>query len=115
MKKPPAYFVPRLIKEFGYPETTVNRVAEALAQFQEPLASAFINWWESGVLPTIELEGYTISRLQKERGMNPIAAFLTLDWIQREPEKALRSLSKKWREIPPWGRTRNHDSNTQEM
>jgi hypothetical protein len=40
------------------------------------------------------VEGYSIERLMKEFGMNPIAAFLALDWLIRDPDTA-RALIKR--------------------
>ena len=34
----------------------------------------------------------TIQRLIEQHNMKPIAAFLTLDWLSREPEAAIASL-----------------------
>jgi len=41
-----------------------------------------------------EIEGYSMNRLLTEHNMTPIAAFLTLDWLMREPAIALASLNK---------------------
>lgn len=48
----------------------------------------------------VEIEGYSVQRLKDKHSMNEIAAFMTLDWLSREPEKAKASL-QKGRELPP--------------
>ena len=48
----------------------------------------------SGVLEDLTVEAYSVTRLKKEHGMNELAAFLTLDWLKREPEDAKASLAK---------------------
>lgn len=44
--------------------------------------------------PEINLLGYTVETLKINHGMNEIAAYLTLDWILKEPDQALHSLEK---------------------
>ena len=56
---------------------------------------AFLQWWQTGVLDrTLEIAGYTLTRLIHGHAMSPIAAFLTLDWLDREPENAKASLGR---------------------
>lgn len=84
----------RLRKEYGYPPKGAELVARQLSQLNPKLFDEFMRWWESGKIPEIEIEGYTLTRLMREHRMNPIASFLTLDWLLRDPEKAKASLEK---------------------
>ena len=86
--------VHRLTTEFNYPYQGALVVAEKCNSLQAPVREAFDSWWASGELPELEIHGYTVEKLMKEHGMNPIAAFLTLDWIQRDPAKAVESLKR---------------------
>jgi hypothetical protein len=86
--------VARLVDEFGYPEAGAKLIAADLAACREPVANAFLRWWDTGRMPEVEIQGYTVQRLMREQGMNPVAAFLALDWLNREPEKALQILDK---------------------
>ena len=86
--------IPRLIEEFGYPPEGAKLVASDLTACGEPVASAFADWWETGTMPSVEVEGYTVPRLLREQAMHPVAAFLALDWLRREPAKARRVLHK---------------------
>lgn len=86
--------VNRLEQEFGYPRQGAELVATRLESLRGPLRDAFVRWWESGTLPDLTIEGYTVERLMRDQRMNPIASFLTLDWLEREPEKAIASLKK---------------------
>lgn len=61
------------------------------------LHESFARWWETGELPTVEVEGYTAGRLAKERSLNPMAALLTLDWLLREPEAARAAIRARAR------------------
>ncbi len=86
--------VPRLMDEFGYPAAGARLVAEDLARSAAEVQDAFCAWWNTGVIPELEVMGYTVHRLIQEHGMQPVAALLTLDWLTREPERALASLRK---------------------
>lgn len=86
--------ITRLEQDFKYPPQGAELVATRLAGLQGPLRDAFVRWWESGTLPDLTIGGYTVERLMREQRMNPIASFLTLDWLEREPEKAIASLKK---------------------
>lgn len=90
----PEEFAKRLADEFGYPETQIDIVAGNLQQLSTYFQGIFLDWWRTGRIPNIEIEGWTIERFQRERGYNPIAAFLDLDWLYREPKKALKSLNE---------------------
>ncbi|MBN2004294.1 MAG: hypothetical protein JXA21_13145 [Anaerolineae bacterium] len=86
--------ISKLTQEFGYPPKNAPLVAQKLAQFSPQIASAFEQWWKSGVLPELSVEGYSLAHLVNERSYNPIAAFLTLDWLVKEPDKAKVVLQK---------------------
>lgn len=84
----------RLISEWHYPQAGAELLTNKLLALQPELLSEFQRWWLAGGLPEREVAGYTVSRLQAEHSMNPIAAILTLDWLLREPEQAKASLSR---------------------
>ncbi|MCB0209630.1 MAG: hypothetical protein KDJ52_09880 [Anaerolineae bacterium] len=84
----------RLMYEFDYPEKGAGLIAEQIVNFQPEVRAAFNRWWQTGQLTSFAIEGYTIERLQTEHSMNPIAAFLTLDWLLTEPEAAHASLQR---------------------
>jgi len=81
-----------------YPDTyTSENIMPLLAKIEhmDPnLRSDLEHFLSTGDITTKEVEGYTVEMLMKEHSMNEIAAFLTLDWIIREPQKALKSLQK---------------------
>ena len=79
--------VARLVEEFGYPEDGAHLVADRLNAMQPAVKRAFEKWW-AGDTVQFEVEGFTVERLAGTVGLKPIAAFLTLDWLVREPQKA---------------------------
>ena len=84
----------RLTREYGYTARGAEIVVAQLQRLDPQLATEFEKWWGDGDTPEIEIEQYTFERLQREQDMNPIAAFLTLDWLLREPKKAKKTLTK---------------------
>jgi hypothetical protein len=84
-----------LLKEkYGYPQAGAVLVADKLSKFQRETRQAFEVYLETEAKPDISVEGFDFDRLTSQYEMNPIAAFLTLDWLLREPEKAVESLQR---------------------
>lgn len=90
----PSVLIPRLIQEFGYPRAGAELIAGKLINSCEIVWDSFWAWWQSGETPKIAVEGYSVASLAEKHSMKPIAAFLTLDWLTREPELAKASLHK---------------------
>src|SRR4051812_42386587 len=87
--------ISRLVAEFKYPQFGARRVAENLAMANPIVRAAFLNWWKGGVLnDTLSAAGYTVAQLMREHGMTEIAALLTIDWLLREPDRAIASLRR---------------------
>lgn len=82
----------RLVAEFNYPKQGAELVFQKISAMESSIRSEFDRWWHTGSVPNLEVEGYSIAVLMSEHNMNPIAAFLTLDWLLREPERAVASL-----------------------
>jgi hypothetical protein len=95
MNMQPDEIIPRLVSEFGYTEKNAERVAHNLQECTPVVQEAFEKWWRGeGLDAHLEVKGYTLKRLIEEYGLRPIAAFLDLDWLIREPEQALKALSR---------------------
>ena len=84
----------KLLKDENYPAHMVEGTIAKLNKLQPVVADSFDSWLNHGKLPIIEIEGYTYSILINDYGMKPVGAFLTLDWICRDPQKAILSLKK---------------------
>lgn len=81
--------------ERGYDPHSARLVVPDLLQLSNQLQPLFNNWLnDENCQADYSVEGYAISSLVKERGMKYPAALLTIDWIIKEPEIALRSLTK---------------------
>lgn len=86
--------IARLVADFGYPSRGATAVAVRLGQLTQPLADQADRWWSDGSPIPLEVDGFTVSLLQANHGLTPIAAILTLDWLIREPDKARAQLAR---------------------
>jgi len=84
----------RLVTEFGYPAIGADLITDKILNLQPELSQPFEEWWTTGDIPSLNIEGFSLEDLETNHSMNTIAAFLTLDWLIREPEKARTSLNR---------------------
>lgn len=78
-----------------YTEDSIEQEILPNIQKMTPLLKESLEkFLQSGIESEINLLGYTVKTLTKKYGMNEISAYLTLDWILREPTKAIKSLKK---------------------
>ncbi len=67
---------------------------EDIEKLSEPLRTEFEKFLETGDLPDLEVEGWNLERLMKEKNLHPVGAFLMLDWLKKEPQKAKQILAR---------------------
>lgn len=72
----------------------VEKTLEKIEQFSPIIKDSFQKWAKTGKSSDTAIEGYCFDDLVKKYGMKPVGAFITLDWLIREPEKAKASLAK---------------------
>lgn len=83
-----------LLRLEGYPEFMHEKTVAKIQNFQDIIAIEFTNWVEKNASPEISIEGYSYSFLVNHMNMQPIGAFITLDWLLRDPQKAKAALLK---------------------
>lgn len=89
-----------IIKEIQslYPEQYSNDKLDvlnsSLAKMSPVIKKALIEFLQTNSQLELNLLGYSVDNLAKDHGMNEVAAYLTLDWIIREPDKALESIKR---------------------
>lgn len=80
----------------GYNAYSAQLVTEDLSKLSDPLNDYLLSWLnDESYNEDFETNGYSISQLQTERRMSYPAALLTMDWLMKEPEKAIESLNRK--------------------
>lgn len=77
-----------------YPDYMLEQTADKIERMDERIKAAFEEWVDNDVIPTIEIEGWSYNKLVEKFKMRPVAAFLALDWLTREPEKAAKALKR---------------------
>lgn len=86
--------IKEILVEEKYPEFMIEKTADKIENFSQIVAKAFRVWYESKEHSSIVVEGFSFKDLISKWGMNPIGAFITLDWLMREPEKAKEALNR---------------------
>lgn len=89
----------RLKNEFVYSASGAKLITNKLAELNPELRSAFDKWWRDNELPSFVIEGYSIQLLMETHNQNPIAAFLTLAWLIKEPDQAKEALRRGYDQI----------------
>lgn len=66
---------------------------ESLIKMSPVIKYCLEQYLTDGTVLELNLLGHSLNSLVNEHQMNPVAAFLTLDWIVREPLAATRSVN----------------------
>lgn len=83
----------------AYSDTGIKSVLEGIENLSAALREDLEKLLTTGKISDREVEGYSVKKLMEETGMNELAAFLTLGWLEREPEEAKASLRKGHDEV----------------
>ena len=75
----------KVLKEQEYPEFMIENTINKIINFSPVVTKVFELWINNGREPNINIEGYSYTELVNNWGMKPIGAFITLDWLIREP------------------------------
>lgn len=75
----------------GYPEKVASIAVAELSQLH-PQLQPLLEGWLNEAEEDFEVQGFNIFGLMKTRKMKYLAALLTIDWLLKEPEKAVESL-----------------------
>lgn len=82
-----------LIERLNYSEkaavTTINDVRRMVPEVRK----AFLVWFTTGKKPQGELCGIHYNNLVVYRKMNPVAAFLAVDWYVKDPKAAYATIA----------------------
>ena len=82
------------LKKEGYPEETIENTISKIEKFDSEIKRLFYEWLENSTVPGAEIENYSYEKLTKDFQMKPIGAFITLDWLKRDPKEAKKALEK---------------------
>lgn len=80
------------IKEYGFTDKQAQYAITRLRKLDKQIKKSFGIWFTKGNLPEYGIENFTVSELINEVKINPINAFLTFDWLKKDPDAAKKSL-----------------------
>ena len=87
--------IQEILMQRGYTQRNASLVAEEMVNIVPQLQQYLESWlMDKSYNENYEVGKYSLKRLQEERRMNYPAALLTMDWLIKEPEAALRSLNR---------------------
>ena len=79
--------------ELGYTKQQFDAVVEDLKDLSPELKSLFERWIENREdKGDFEAHGFSVSGLMEKFKMNFVAAILTMDWIVKEPDGAVKAI-----------------------
>lgn len=79
-----------------YLDKNIVLMADKIEKSREDIRSAIEDWLTAGEEKSLEIEGVDYKDLIEKAGMIPIAAYLTLDWVARDPKQAKFSLKAEY-------------------
>lgn len=77
-----------------YPDYMLDQTVNKIECMDERVKVAFEKWIDGNETPSLEIEGWNYDKLVANFKMRPVAAFLALDWLIRDPEKAIKALKR---------------------
>lgn len=83
-----------LVEKYDYKNSQVDSVVEKIGRFSPKVAAAFEKWLNTGEIDNTEVEGYTVKSIMEKKPMKIVGAYLTLDWLEREPSEAKAALGE---------------------
>lgn len=85
----------QILMERGWEPKSATLVADELLLLDDRLCPLLRGWiTRHDFSGGFSVNGYSASRLMREFGLTYPAALLTLDWLIKEPEEALRELKR---------------------
>jgi hypothetical protein len=91
-----------LTGRLGLSEADASGMIPEVLAMQPPIKEAFSRWLDTGTLPDQpKYEGYSAQSLATGQGLQPVAAFLTLDWLATDPEIAKKAISEGYDQVFP--------------
>lgn len=83
-----------VLQDLGYTPQGSKSAAEKIVSMNETLKNEYIKWLETGFLPDINVEGFDLEGLMDVFDMSATSAFITLDWLLRDPDEAKSHLAE---------------------
>ncbi len=82
------------LKSHGYNDKQIKFVSEKLSSIDESLKECLNKWIDKNIITEVNVSGISLKQLMAKYSMEYPAALLTMDWLKREPDKALKSIKR---------------------
>lgn len=86
--------IKEVLLERGYTVKQVNAVIHDLMIIDESLKEGFLLWIESEKETNYTIQGIALSELKNKFSLTYPAALLTMDWLIKEPKKAIENINR---------------------
>ncbi len=84
-----------LVENKNLDEVQVERVSEKIEALSPDIREAFEKWIETNDIASPEYSGYDVNAVLKAQPhMTVLAGYLTLDWIRRDPDAAIKAVKQ---------------------
>ena len=80
--------------ERGYTEKQAASVASDLLDVDEQLKDGIQHWLATNEEEDYEIVGFKLSELKQQFDMTYPAALLTIDWLIKEPDLAMKAIKR---------------------
>ena len=80
--------------EHNYTEKQSSILASKLAVLDKSLIKCMESWLKNGQQTNYSAHGISINELIEKHRMQYLAAVLTMDWVLRDPTKAMETIQK---------------------
>lgn len=84
----------QFLLEKGYNDIQAKRLSVSLEKLSTPLSECFSNWTKTGEEKNFESHGLSVKGLMSKYGLKYPAALLSMDWVERDPETAVKVINK---------------------
>jgi len=85
-------YIKKTLIERDYPEKQADSVTSNLLDIDQTLQKGLLLWLENQEETDYYIEGIKLSELKAKFDMTYPAALLTMDWLIKEPELAIKSI-----------------------
>ena len=84
----------KILIERGYPKKQADSVVSNLLEIDQTLQKGLLLWLENQEETDYQIEGFKLSELKQKFDMTYPAALLTIDWLIKEPETAIKGINR---------------------
>ena len=78
----------------GFTKKQASRLTEELSNIDERLKTALEKWLKDGAETDFSAEGFSVIGLKQQYEMTYPAALLSIDWVLKDPDNAVKCIKK---------------------